>query len=161
MAHLRAGNAAAARMEWYALPLADQSHPDCLFVRGLIDRAGGRLTEAAQALAAAIEAEPMVPQIWKLYAEVLDDLGNTMEALRAVDRAAAIAPGYIDAWHDMAVLAMKTGQHDLAQQALVNLAGVKADDARLPQLHAALAQARGDHDAAVEGYRQHPCGQVQ
>lgn len=153
MAHLRAGNAAAARRDWYMLAPADQAHPDCLFVRGLIDRAGGRLDEAAQALAAAIETEPMIPQIWKLYAEVLDELGNTMEALRAVDRAAAIAPGYVDAWHDMAVLAMKTGQHDLAEQALVNLAGVKADDARLPQLHAALAQARGNHDAAVEGYR--------
>ncbi|MFN3818184.1 tetratricopeptide repeat protein [Blastomonas sp.] len=154
MAHLRGGNAAAARLEWYALPPADQAHPDCLFVRALIDRAGGRLTEAGQALAAAIEAEPMVPQIWKLYAEVLDDLGNTMEALRAVDRAAAIAPGYIDAWHDMAVLALKTGQPDLAEQALVNLANLKPDDARLTPLHAALAQARGDHDAAVAGFQQ-------
>ncbi len=153
MAHLRAGNAAAARMDWYSLSPADQAHPDCLFVRGLIDRAGGRLNEAAQALAAAIEAAPMVPQIWKVYAEVLDELGNTMEALRAVDRAAAIAPGYVDAWHDMAVLAIKTGQHDLAEQALVNLAGVKGDDARLPLLHATLAQARGQHDAAIEGFR--------
>ncbi len=153
MAHLRAGNAAAARMDWYSLSPADQAHPDCLFVRGLIDRAGGRLTEAAQALAAAIEAAPLVPQIWKVYAEVLEELGNTMEALRAVDRAAAIAPGYVDAWHDMAVLAIKTGQHDLAEQALVNLAGVKGDDARLPLLHATLAQARGQHDAAVEGFR--------
>lgn len=153
MAHLRAGNVAAARLDWYALPPADQAHPDCLFVRGLIDRAGGRLTDAAQALAAAIEAEPMVPQMWKLYAEVLDDLGNPMEALRAVDRAAAIAPGYVDAWHDMAVLAMKTGQTDLAEQALVNLANLKPDDVRLTQLHASLAQARGDHDGAVDGFR--------
>lgn len=152
MAQLRAGNPAAARLEWYALPPADQAHPDCLFVRGLIDRAGGRLGEAAQALASAIEAEPMVPQIWKLYAEVLDDLGNPMEALRAVDRAAAIAPGYVDAWHDMAVLAMKTGQHDLAEQALVNLEQVKPDEARLMNLRAALAQARGDHDAAVDQF---------
>lgn len=153
MAHLRAGNTAAARMDWYALSPADQTHPDCLFVRGLIDRAGGRLTEAAQALSAAIEAAPMVSQIWKVYAEVLDDLGNTMEALRAVDRAAAIAPGFVDAWHDMAVLAMKAGQPDLAEQALVNLAGVKPDDARLPSLRATLAQARGHHDVAIEGFR--------
>lgn len=150
MAHLRAGNAAAARLDWYALSPADQTHPDCLFVRALIDRAGGRLPEAAQALVAAIEAEPMVPQIWKLYAEVLDDLGNPMEALRAVDRAAAIAPGYVDAWHDMAVLAMKTGQHDLAQQALVNLERVKPDDARLMNLRASLEQARGNHDVALD-----------
>ena len=154
MAQLRAGNHAAARLEWYALSPADQAHPDCLFVRGLIDRAGGRPAEAAQALAAAIEAEPMVPQIWKVYAEVLDDLDNPMEALRAVDRAAAIAPGYVDAWHDMVALALKTGQADLAEQALVNLKGVKPDDARIPQLEAALAQARGDHDAAVEIYGQ-------
>lgn len=152
MTLLRGGNVAAARLEWYALPPADQTHPDCLFVRGLIDRAGGRLNEAAQALAAAIEADPMVPQIWKVYAEVLDELGNTAEALRAVDRAAAIAPGYVDAWHDMAVLAMKTGQLDLAEQALVNLAGVKADDARMMHLRAGLAQARGQHADAIEQF---------
>ena len=152
MALLRSGDAAAARRTWYMLSPADQAHPDCLFVRALIDRAEGRLDEAAQALVAALNAEQMVPQIWKAYAEVLDDLGNQSEALRALDRAVAIAPGYVDGWHDMAVLAINTGQHELAEQALVNLAQVKNDDARLPQLHALLAQARGDHDTAADQF---------
>lgn len=152
MAQLKAGDAAAARLTFYGLPPADQTHPDCLFVRALIDRALGRLDDARQALATAIEAEPMIPQLWKAYAEVLADQGNVMEALRAVDRAAAIAPGYVDAWHDMAVLAMQLGELDLAEQALVNLSKVKPDHARLPSLRATLAQARGDHDAAVEGF---------
>lgn len=153
MAQLKAGDAAAARLTFYGLPPADQAHPDCLFVRALIDRALGRLDDARRALATAIETDAMIPQLWKLYAEVLDAQGNPAEALRAVDRAAALAPGYVDAWHDMAVLAIRTGEHDLAEQALVNLAKVKPDDARLPSLRATLAQARGDHDAAVEGFR--------
>ena len=153
MAQLKAGDAAAARLTFYGLPPADQAHPDCLFVRALIDRALGRLDDARQALASAIEADAMIPQLWKVYSEVLDALGNPVEALRAVDRAVAIAPGYVDAWHDMVVLAIRTGEHDLADQALVNLAKVKPDDPRLPWLHATLAQARGDHDLAVDGFR--------
>lgn len=153
MAQLKAGDAAAARLTFYGLPPADQAHPDCLFVRALIDRALGRLDDARQALASAIEADAMIPQLWKLYSEVQDALGNPIEALRAVDRAAAIAPGYVDAWHDMAILAMKAGELALAEQALVNLAKVKPDDARLPWLRATLDQARGNHDAAAEGFR--------
>ena len=114
MAQLKAGDAAAARLTFYGLPPADQAHPDCLFVRALIDRALGRLDDARQALATAIETDAMIPQLWKLYDEVLDAQGNPAEALRAVDRAAALAPGYVDAWHDMAVLAIRTGEHDLA-----------------------------------------------
>jgi uncharacterized protein (TIGR02466 family) len=152
MAQLKSGDAAGARLTFYGLPPGDQTHPDCLFVRALIDRALDRLEDARQALATAIEAEPMIPQLWKAYAEVLDDQGNVMEALRAVDRAAAIAPGYVEAWHDMVVLAMKAGQLDLAGQALVNLARVKPDDARLAWLQAKLDQVRGEHDAAIEGF---------
>lgn len=153
MAQLKAGDAAAARLTFYGLPPADQAHPDCLFVRALIDRALGRLDDARQALASAIEADAMVPQLWKVYSEVLDALGNPIEALRAVDRAVAIAPGYVDAWHDMVVLAIGAGELELAEQALLNLTQIKPDHARLSWLQATLAQARGDHDAAVEGFR--------
>lgn len=128
-------------------------HPDALYLRALAERGLGRPMAARPLLEQALQAKSDQPQIWKALADVLDELGDGGAALEALRRATTLAPGYLDAWQDLGVLALRAGDLELAETAAECLRALAPGEARGHALTGSVSQSRGDPAAAEAAFR--------
>ena len=67
-------------------------------------RASARTVEAEAALRAATRANPVFAEAWYNLADLLDDQGRSEAAVECLHKALVVAPDYIDAMFNLALL---------------------------------------------------------
>lgn len=110
---------------------------------------GGRRREAAQALAALVEADPGNPVFRASLARLARDLGDHALALGLYRRALADAPGDADTWQDLAAAFHEMGQ---SRESAAAVSQALALDPRRPEalVLLALAELAEGRPAAAE-----------
>ncbi len=119
-------------------------------------QATGEPGDALQALARAEAqaAADLLPQVWQLRAQILEQQELSDDALQCLDRALALAPERPALHHNRAVLLLRMGRphESLTAHEQARLHGLAAPDAHY-NLGNTL-QALGRHDEAVAAYRE-------
>jgi tetratricopeptide (TPR) repeat protein len=117
-AMLQAGDAVGAEAKARMVVQAKGAHADALHLLALTLSPQARLTEARDALEAALEAAPKHPHILNSYGNLLGDMGEVDAALRAFEQALRIDPHYVDALINFGITATTAGQLTAAIKAL-------------------------------------------
>ena len=146
------GDAASAAALVARLPVAARGHPDALMVAALAETAQGRPAAARPLLEAALQTAPHHAGIWNSYANLLDELGDTVAAIAAYQQALAIAPGSVPTWTNLALAAITARRWDVAVAAIDRALALAPGDARALAARGLLEQTRDQPQAAVSCY---------
>ncbi len=148
LAHVRAGDAAAAGACLARMSAPAQAHPDALYVAALAADGLGRADAAEQCFTSAIAAAPANPAYWNGYALFLQREQRLGEAIAALQRAVAAAPGHGEAWSNLALMLLDRLDLAEADAALARAEALAPASPTLLAARGALAQAQG-HEAAA------------
>jgi protein O-GlcNAc transferase len=121
------------------------------FQRGLAALQAGDLMDAERFLTAATRAQPKHLQALNLLGVVLGRLGRNAEAVASYDRALAVAPDSIDAWHGRGMTLFAAQRPEEAIASFDRVLAAKPDFVQVHLLRAKLLSDLGRRDAALAG----------
>jgi len=118
---------------------------------------GHRYAEAEKVLAALLEVEPGMTDVWQMYAETLMRLGREKESLAALQTAAKLSPGSPQVMMALSEYFMETGDYAEARRhaEAIGDAGTASPHENLARIALAegdLAAAEREARAALERY---------
>jgi tetratricopeptide (TPR) repeat protein len=151
----RSNRSAQALAQVEQLLAAEPGNPHYRNLKAVVLCRTGDYAEANALYAGILAEHPDQPRIWLSHGHALKTAGDTAGAIDAYRRAAALEPGFGDAWWSLANLkTFRFGDDDI-QAMRAQLARADLGDEDRLHLDFALAKAledRGDHAGAFAGY---------
>lgn len=147
-----AGDAPAALELLDRLPTHFSAHPDVWHLRALALKRGGRIEEARQAFAQALQRAPRDAQVANNYANLLKQSGAYDAALELYDLALAANPAYRDARFNKGLTLQALRRFEEAAALFAALCQTDPADAWAHSARATVLLALGRHDEAREAF---------
>ncbi len=148
-AALQAGRAGDADRLLGGLSLAARIDADAAFLAALTAEALGRFEESRRRYQAALRAGARNPAIWNGYGGLLRRMGDAAGAAEAWRQAVALAPGFVDGWINLGIIAAELPDWAGGRAALARAAALAPQDARVPAALGSLEVAAGEPAAAA------------
>ncbi len=111
----------------------------------------GKLQEARDVLARAVELLPANASLWSRLARVQADAGDAGASMSSLQRTEALAPTDAPTWHLVGSLHAESGRWAQAQRALEAAAALDPGSAAIEMILARANQELGDVASALEG----------
>ena len=143
LALLQAGRALEVPRLLSDLSSAARAQPDALYVGARTAEMLEQIPEAMNLFNRALAGAPHNAGFWNSQGNLLNRIGDHDGALASYQRAAALQPGYFDAWLNIAIVGVAAAQNQLAEAALATAAQLAPHDARMHAVAGMLETARG------------------
>ncbi len=111
-----------------------------------------RHDEASQCLRRALELDSEDPHVHYQLGQMQEHLGQSEAAAQSLLTATALDPGFLDAWHCLADIALQCGEIDLTQQYLSRVFQIDPDHPASNFLQGNLLHGLGDDAAAAKHF---------